>query len=138
MRTLLDTCVLSELQRPGGSSQVRHSVESLSEDEIYLSVITVGEITKGVQRLADGRHKSDLLVWLNGLDRLYSNRILGIDRETAGIWGEITARAENQGRILPALDGLIAATALRNGLRILTRNVNDFAITGVLLANPWN
>jgi predicted nucleic acid-binding protein len=135
---LLDTCVLSELQRPGGSSKVRESVESLGEDEIYLSVITFGEITKGVQRLADGRRKSDLLAWLNGLDRFYSGRLLGIDRETAGIWGEIAARAETQGRVLAASDGLIAATALQHGLRILTRNIADFAITGVLLSNPWD
>jgi predicted nucleic acid-binding protein len=135
MRVLLDTCVISELQRPGGDSGVRAAVSAL--DEIFLSVITLGEITKGVLRLAEGRRKTDLTAWLRSLDRNYAGRILNIDRETVGLWGEITALAEARGRALPIADGLIAATAIQHGLRIYTRNVEDFRESGAMVINPW-
>jgi predicted nucleic acid-binding protein len=136
VRVLLDTCVISELQRLGGDAGVRAAVSAL-DDEIFLSVITLGEITKGVLRLADGRRKTDLMVWLRSLDRNYAGRILNIDRETVGLWGEITALAEARGRALPIADGLIAATAIQHGLRIYTRNVEDFRESGAMVTNPW-
>jgi toxin FitB len=116
---------------------VRAAVSAHAPEDVFLSVITVGEITKGVLRLPDGRKKAELTNWLLALDRDFAGRVLDIGRETVGIWGEISALAEARGRILPIADGLIAATAIQHGLRIYTRNVEDFAMTGVLVTNPW-
>ena len=138
MRVLLDTCVISELNRRGGDPGVRSVVSTHLPDEVFLSVITVGEITKGILRLPDGRRKTELMTWLRTLDREFAGRLLDVGRETVGVWGEVSARAEEQGRTLPIADGLIAATAIQHGLRIYTRNVADFAVTGAMVTNPWN
>ena len=83
------------------------------------------------------KRKSDLENWFNHIEKNYCQKILSIDAETANIWGEITAKAKNQGFSLAIADGLIAATAIRHGLHLMTRNVNDFDFTSVLLLNPW-
>lgn len=138
MRVLLDTCVLSELYKSEPLQVVQDSVNSLPDDALYLSVITLGEISKGIALLPESRRKCDLSAWLVQIDHTYAERVLSIDAETAIIWGEITAVAQNQGIVLPATDGLIAATALKHGLHLMTRNVKDFRHTGVLLLNPWD
>lgn len=106
-------------------------------EEVFLSVVSIGEITKGVLRLPQGRKRTELADWLETLDREFGGRILDVGRETVRVWGEISALAEARGRILPIADGLIAATAIQHGLRIYTRNVADFDVTGVLVTNPW-
>jgi len=128
---------MAELRRDDGHKAVREAIASLDDDDLFLSVITLGEIGKGVALLPDGKRKQEITTWLNGLDHLFADRILPIDRETAGIWGEITARAQGQGVQVPAADGLIAATALRHGLHVMTRNTKDFEATGALLIDPW-
>ncbi|SKA96083.1 PIN domain-containing protein [Thiothrix eikelboomii] len=85
----------------------------------------------------DSQRKRDLRRWLNTLETHYHDRILSIDLETVRLWGEMTAKAQRSGRIVAANDGLIAATALRHGLTVMTRNVADFVPTGALLFNPW-
>jgi len=137
MRILLDTCVLSELQKPDRSVAVRDFIKEFAEDALFVSVISIGEIAKGVALLDDGARKKALQSWLNGLERAYSQRILTITPETARIWGEITAKARKQGLQVGAADGLIAATALCHGLHVITRNVSDFEPTGALIINPW-
>ena len=137
MRVLLDTCVLSELNREGGSDCVRQAVSELADEAIYLSVVSLGEIAKGVALLDTGARQRHLLSWLNGLETQYADRLLSVDAETARVWGEMTARAQRQGRPVPMADGLIAATALRHGLQIMTRNTADFEPTGALVINPW-
>ena len=111
MRALLDTCVLSELRKPDGNPRVKAVVAELSDEDLYLSVLTVGEIAKGVALLAAGRKRRALASWLNGLETKFGDRILAVDAETARIWGELTARRQKAGEIIPAVDGLIAATA---------------------------
>ncbi|MGD1100826.1 MAG: type II toxin-antitoxin system VapC family toxin [Terriglobia bacterium] len=138
MRVLLDTCVLSELRHPKGHPGVRQAVDALNEEELFVSVITVGEILKGVSLLREGPRRRALETWLQTLERDYGNRLLSIDLETTRIWGELTASAQKAGRVVPATDGLIAATALRHGLRVMTRNTADFEPTEVLLVNPWH
>ena len=138
MRVLLDTCVLSELYKPIPLESVKTAVDSLLDNDIYISVITLGEISKGISLLSESRRKRDLLVWFNNIENVYAERVLQIDSEIAAIWGKITAIAQKKGFILAAADGLIAATALRHGLYLMTRNVKDFEVTGVLLLNPWN
>lgn len=137
MRLLLDTCVLSEIRHPRAEPRVRAAVEEHPDGELFVSVLTLGELAKGVALLEPGRRKGELEAWLSGLHAHYSDRILPIDSETALVWGEITAAARANGRTIPAIDGLIAATALRHGLALMTRNVDDFAPTGVRIINPW-
>ena len=137
MRVLLDTCVLSELRKPQGDVGVRQAVERIPDDALFVSVISLGEIAKGIALLAAGRRKRDLQSWLQRLERDYAARLLPVDREAAHIWGELTAAAQKAGTIISASDGLIAATARRHGLHVMTRNVADFAPTGVMLINPW-
>jgi predicted nucleic acid-binding protein len=135
MRVLLDTCVLSELRRPKGHPSVRRAVEALEKESLFVSVVTIGEIAKGL--LKEGKNKRELQAWLQDLERYYADRILPVDLETSHTWGELTAAAQRAGKIVPASDGLIAATARRHGVHVMTRNTEHFAPTGVLLLNPW-
>ncbi len=137
MNVLLDTCVLSELQRPNANPNVRKAVEIIPDNQLFLSVLTVGEIVKGVHLLPDGEKRRRLEQWLLNLEALFPQRILPIDLETSRIWGEITARERKNGITIPVVDGLLAATALRHGLHLMTRNTKDFRATGVPLLNPW-
>ena len=137
MRVLLDTCVLSELQRSEPNRQVREAVSSIANNDLFVSVLSIGEIAKGIALLDDKLRKQKLERWLQYLEGHYSERLLVPDAETCHIWGERTAERKRMGKILPSIDGLIAATASRHGLHLMTRNVDDFEGTGVLLINPW-
>lgn len=116
---------------------MRHAVEAFDSEDLFLSVISVGEIAKGIALLKEARRKDDLLIWMRALETHYADRVLGVDLETSHIWGELTAEAQKAGKIVPASDGLIAATARRYGLHVMTRNTEHFKATGVLLLNPW-
>lgn len=138
MRVLLDTCVLSEIRNPAGNNAVKRAVEAIASEDMFLSVITIGEITKGIALLEARKRKAELLRWIEGLERDFAASVLPIDSDTARIWGEITALCQKAGKQLPACDGMIAATALQHGLYVMTRNVSDFAATGTMMLNPWN
>jgi predicted nucleic acid-binding protein len=120
-----------------GHPGVRQAVLALNEEELFVSVISIGEILKGVSLLRESPKRRALQTWLQTLERDYGDRLLSIDLETSRLWGELTATAQKAGRVVHATDGLIAATALRHGLRVMTRNTADFEPTGVLLLNPW-
>jgi len=137
VRVLLDTCVLSEIRKAEGNQGVRQAVDEILDDDLFVSVISIGEITKGVELLENGRRKRNLQGWLQTLARDYASRILQVDREAAHIWGELTAEAQKRGKVVASSDGLIAATARRHGLHIMTRNIADFEPTGAMLINPW-
>lgn len=137
MRALIDTCVLAEVRRPGARAGVKDILAQFSDEDLYLSVLTVGEIAKGVSLLAAGKKKRSLSVWLTGLETRFSDRILSVDVDTARLWGEVTARAQRAGVTIPAVDGLIAATALRHGLHVLTRNARHFDASGAMIIDPW-
>ncbi len=137
MRVLLDTCVLSELRKPQVDPGLRQAVDEIPDDDLFVSVISIGEIAKGIALLDESRRKRELQSWLQALERDYATRILQVDRETAHIWGELTAAARKNGQGISASDRLIAATARRHGLHIMTRNVADFEPTGAMLINPW-
>jgi predicted nucleic acid-binding protein len=134
---LLDTCVLSELRHSNGDPGVRRAVDAFDSESLFVSVLSIGEIAKGIALLRESRNKRALQSWLQALERLYADRLLPVDLETSRIWGELTASAQRAGRTVPASDGLIAATARRHGLHVMTRNIADFEPTGVLLLNPW-
>ncbi len=137
VRVLLDTCVLSEIRRPQGDQRVREYVEALDPDVLFLSVVTIGELAKGIAVLPAGARKRELSIWLTKLEQRYADHILPIDLEAARLWGELTARAQVDGVQVPISDGLIAATALRHGLHVVTRNTRDFAATGAMIIDPW-
>ena len=138
MKLLLDTCVLSEIRTKDGSAAVKNFVAALPATALLLSVITVGEITKGVSLLPDGQKKRDLDAWRIGLSGQFADRILPVDQETAEIWGEMTATGKKNGVTIPVADGLIAATALRHGLHVATRNTAHFDVAGAMVINPWD
>ncbi|MBL4596097.1 MAG: type II toxin-antitoxin system VapC family toxin [Robiginitomaculum sp.] len=135
MSYLIDTCALSELRRTKPDANVVRWFEDTSQDGLYLSVLTLGEIRKGVEALPNARRKDKILNWLeHELPLWFEGRILPIDAGVADEWGRLLARAS---RSLPAIDSLIAATAIHNRLTIVTRNVSDFDIAGVDVFNPW-
>ena len=137
MRILLDTCVISELRRPQADPNVRRTVDAVPAENLFLSVISTGELAKGIALLPEGKRRQSLREWFLILERFYSDRILPVDLETSHIWGELTAAAQKSGKVIPAGDGLIAAAALRHGLHLMTRNTTHVAATGVLILNPW-
>jgi len=137
VKVLLDTCVLSELRRPKGHPGVRRAIDALESEDLFVSVLSVGEITKGIALLKESKKKRDLQSWLQNMEGHYADHVLPVDLETSHIWGELTAAAQKLGKIVPAGDGLIAATARRHGLHVMTRNTEHFEPTGVLLLNPW-
>jgi predicted nucleic acid-binding protein len=137
VKVLLDTNILAELVRPDGNPAVKASLADIPTPNLYLSVLTVGEIVKGISLMAPGRKKKHLTSWLAGLESQYGERVLPLDAETARIWGELTARAQKSGLIIPPTDGLLAATALRHGLHVMTRNTRHFEATGAIVIDPW-
>jgi toxin FitB len=135
---LLDTCTISELVVKQPSPNVLDWFAQQSPESLYLSVVTIGEITKGIQKMPTSRRRSDLESWLNHeLLVQFQSRIIEVDLATMTIWGELTGRLEAQGRRLPTMDSLIAATALQTGFTLVTRNEKDFTGTGVTLINPF-
>lgn len=137
MKVLLDTCVVSELWRKSGSEKVRNRIAELKPHDTYLSVLTIGEITKGIHLLKESKKKQDLQKKLTLLETEYQQNILNVNVEIMKVWGEILAASQNKGKSIPISDGLIAATALCHGLHIMTRNISDFKNTGTILVNPW-
>jgi predicted nucleic acid-binding protein len=134
---LVDTCVLSEMARATPEPRVQIALSSFLTSQLFVSAITIGEFTKGVERLGQSKRRQALETWLRDVENYYADRILPVDLEVARTWGEITARAAKGGRSVPISDGLIAATAIKNGMHLMTRNTSDFSATGVLLIDPW-
>lgn len=137
MRVLLDTCAVSEARKRGGNPGLVAQIQAIRDEDIFLSVITLGEIAKGISQLPSSKKKTELNAWLLGLEQEFEDRILSVDTETARIWGELTATANGKGHAVHPCEGLIAATARRHGLHVITRNIRDFEPTGALLLNPW-
>ena len=135
---LLDTCVISEFVAREPNPRVLDWIDSREETHLYLSVITVGEIRKGIEMLPQSRRSSELGAWLNDqiLPR-FSDRIVPIDANVMLRWGELVCTLQKQGKNLPAIDSLIAASALQANLILVTRNESDFADCGVSIVNPW-
>ena len=135
---LLDTNVLSELIKPKPEAKVVQWIEGTNESSLFLSVLTLGEIRNGVARLRQGARRGRLEAWLRvDLRGRFQDRILPIDEAIAERWGAISALAAAQGKPLPVIDGLLAATALHHDLTLATRNASDVAATGVSILNPW-
>lgn len=137
MKTLVDTCVWSELKLSAPNPMVVSSIRQVEQGDLQLSVISMGELQKGISLLPLGRKRAELDNWFNGLQVRFAEQIVDIDLETSLIWGELSARIRLSGNTIGDADLLIAASALRHGFRVMTRNIRDFTPTGVLLVNPW-
>jgi toxin FitB len=113
-------------------------VLSENETNFYLSVLTFGELHKGVEKLPESKKKEELQVWIEDeLKNRFQNRIIGIDMRISILWGKIQCFAEKKGKPMPAIDSLIAATGIAYELTVVTRNVTDMEQSGVKLLNPW-
>ncbi len=138
MTYLLDTCVLSELIKKDPNPKVINWVASINENNIYISVLTIGEIHKGVEKIPDGKRRSKLHKWVTyELQGRFQNRILNFDLQVATLWGQLQAHSELKGTPMPAIDGQIAATGVFHNLTVVTRNTSDMAVSDVSLCNPW-
>jgi len=138
MRYLLDTCAISELVAKRPNQQVIDWIDGLDPEAVHLSVITIGEIRKGIEKLPDSKRKSVLQEWLvNELFVRFHDRILPIDLDVILVWGQMIGRLELIGKKMAAMDSLIAAIALSGNLRLVTRNEDDFKHAGIQIVNPW-
>lgn len=138
MNFLLDTNVVSEWARPAPDARVVTWLRQVDEDRTFLSVMTLGELGHGVERLPDGERKRRLGAWLStALRERFGERILPIDPQIAQAWGVLMARADATGRPAGAMDGWLAATAMCHALTIVTRNTRDFSAFAVPLLDPW-
>ena len=138
MNYVLDTNVISELISKKPNTKVLEWLDHLDPNTIFLSVITIGEIRKGIQKLPPSKRKDAVTQWLEGdLLLRFQERILEITADVMLIWGELTGRLENEGRPITAMDSLIAAIALQGNYCLVTRNEQDFEHTGVKIINPW-
>lgn len=138
MNYILDTNVISELVAAQPDPKVIGWLEEVDPDQVFLSVIAIGELKKGIDKLPNSRRKEMLDQWLReDLLVRFQNHILPIDIETMIYWGSMNARLEAIGRPISAIDGLLASTAEQTHFTLVTRNTGYFANTGILLKNPW-
>jgi predicted nucleic acid-binding protein len=132
---LLDTNVLSELRRKTPNPAVSAWFAARPATSLYLSVLTLGELRKGIDGVKDPARRLALCDWLQtDMSMFFMGRVLSIDEHVADRWGQLVAAA---GRPLPAIDSLLAATALVHGLSMVTRNAKDFEGLGLEVINPW-
>jgi predicted nucleic acid-binding protein len=124
------------MRKSNGDPGVLACINAIQEDDLFISVISIGEISKGIEKLPDGKKKAELSIWLNDqIPAAFKNRIIPLDFDCMLEWGRVRARAK---RTFPVIDSLLAATALARRLIILTRNIRDFdGIGGLSLLNPW-
>jgi len=132
---LIDTNVLSELRRKQPDGNVVGWMENCPPTALFLSVLTLGELRKGIEQMPDDDRKRRYLDWLEvELPRFFSGRVLAVDEAVADCWGRLMAQA---GRAMPAIDSLLAATAFTHRLTLVTRNERDFQHHGLDIINPW-
>jgi predicted nucleic acid-binding protein len=136
---LLDTCVLSELVKPRPNPTVVKWIDNCDEDRLFICVLTIGEIQKGIAKLDDHTRRDKLQRWLDDdLRPRFGARILPVSDEVACTWGIIQAENELKGAPIPSIDGLIGAIAITHNLTIVSRNTKDLARTGARILDPWS
>ena len=134
---LLDTNVISEFDRPRPNRGVLDWFAACNEESLYLSVLTVGEIQRGVWRLRDAVRQAKLASSLSGLRLRFRGRVLAIDEAIAERWGRLTGELMMGGTRADVVDSLIGATALRHDLAVVTRNDTHFRFPGLTVVNPF-
>ncbi len=138
MKYLLDTCVLSEYKKPTPAAEVLAWLDAQPDESLYISVLTIGELEKGISKMSPSKRKTDLAAFVETLIARFDRRILDLDTRALRCWGIMIADLEFKGRPMPVIDFLMAATALDRDLIVVTRNHSDFTETGVKLLNPWS
>ena len=139
MRYLIDTCAISELSARKPSEEVRRWFASVPDEDLYLSVVTIGELRKGIDRLPeDDPMRQRLERWFSSVRSVFSGRILGFDERMAIAWGKLVGESIRIGKTRPAIYAQLAATALVNGMVLVTRNEKDFEHTCVQILNPFD
>lgn len=138
MSWLLDTCALSEYAKKAPTQEVIAWLDEQDEASLFISVITLGEIEKGILKLraSDPRRSQKLTAWLGKVEQRFAGRILPLDAAALHVWAQIAAHSELAGQPLPVMDGLLMATAQCHGLTVVTRNVQDFELYPQVF-NPW-
>ncbi|MBA4396230.1 MAG: VapC toxin family PIN domain ribonuclease [Syntrophus sp. (in: bacteria)] len=138
MKYLLDTCVISELVKKEPHPAVVRWMDASDEGRMYLGVLTLGELIKGITKLPDGEKREKLQSWVsNDLVLRFGQRLVEIDVEVAWAWGTLLGEAEKRGENLPVVDSLIAVSANVHGLIVVTRNVQDMVRCQAKVFNPW-
>ena len=137
MNYLLDTCLLSEFMKPQGNRGVINWFKAQDDETLYISVLAIGEIRKGIKKLGATKRSDELRTWLDSVVFRFDSRILAFDISMANRWGDLIANLESKGRPMPVTDSLMAATALEHNLTIVTRNEDDFEPTGAKVLNLW-
>jgi len=137
MSYLIDTCVFSEYKKPVPEMRVLDWLADQPDESIYVSVLTFGELEKGIIRMPASNRKQNLTLFLGDLQQRYGSNILDLDLRVMRRWAAMIAVLESKGRPMPVIDSLIAATALEHNLTLVTRNESDFADTGVSVLNIW-
>jgi len=138
VKYLLDTNVIAELVKPTPNQHVVRWVDVCEEQQLYVSVLTIGELLRGIAKHPQPARQAVLAAWVN--DQLvprFADRIIPVSLAVMRTWADVTVECERRGRPLPAIDSLIAASALSLNAKIVTRNVSDFVATGVDVVNPW-
>jgi toxin FitB len=139
MSFLLDTCVLSEIIKPQPNAGLANWLAKQNSNTLFISSLTIGELSKGIAKLAEGQRKAFLINWLKTqVMQNFSSRVLDVDAGVALEWGASQAESEAMGKTLPLMDSLIAATAKTHQLTLVTRNMKDMQLVGLKLLNPWN
>ncbi len=135
---LVDTNIPSELTRDKPDPRVTVFLVDAGKASVFLSVMTIGEISKGIASLPIGQKRASLQDWLDiDVRSWFAGRVLPVTEAIAELWGHLAATAKQQGQSLAVVDGLIAATAVHHELTLVTRNVADFSNLGLILLNPW-
>lgn len=138
MNYLLDTCVLSELVKRRPEPAVVEWIRDQDEHRLFLSVITIGELQKGITKLEAGAKRERLKRWVaEDLAARFHRRIIPVDSRVASSWGAMLGEAKSKGKPIPVVDALIGATARVHQCVVVTRNVVDLERTGVEVFNPW-
>ena len=138
MKYLLDTCVISEVIKKEPNKNVIAWLQAQDEDNLFLSILTFGELQKGIQKHTDQTRKQKLKIWVEeDLKKRFENRIIPIDLKVVTNWGSIQGLAELAGKPMPTLDGLIAVSGLTYNCTIATRNTLDMEQSTAELFNPW-
>lgn len=138
MKYLLDTCVISEVVKKEPNKNVLAWLSEQNEDSLFLSILTFGEIQKGIKKASDQTRKQKLRLWLeDDLKKRFEGRIIPIDLKVVTYWGSIRGAAELAGKSMPTMDGLIAVSGLAYNCVVVTRNTADMEQSTAELFNPW-
>lgn len=138
MRYLLDTCIVSEFIKIIPNQSVIDFIDSINENDLFLSALTIGELYKGLGKLNDGQRKTRLLNWVQyELLNRFEDRIVDIDSNITKLWGTLTAESEKKGVSASVIDSLLAATCIVYDMTFVTRNVKDVKFADCKLVNPF-